>query len=56
MNKPAELKLDTVPVWINGKPVAPSGRMGDVYNPATGQVIAIRAHYTCRSDSSNETF
>src|SRR5918912_1922980 len=38
MNKPAELKLDTVPVWINGKPVAPSGRYGDVFNPATGQV------------------
>ena len=38
MNKPAEIKLDTVPVWIGGKPVVPSGRMGDVYNPATGQV------------------
>src|SRR5256885_2923294 len=38
MNKPAELKLDTVPVWINGKPVAPSGRYGEVFNPATGQV------------------
>jgi malonate-semialdehyde dehydrogenase (acetylating)/methylmalonate-semialdehyde dehydrogenase len=38
MNKPAELKLDTVPVWINGKRVAPQGRMGEVYNPATGQV------------------
>src|SRR5690242_12744425 len=38
MNKPAELKLDTVPVWINGKPVASSGRYGDVFNPATGQV------------------
>ena len=38
MNKPAELKLDTVPVWINGKPVVPQGRMGEVYNPATGQV------------------
>ena len=38
MNKPAELKLDTVPVWIDGKPVAPSGRYGDVFNPATGQV------------------
>src|SRR5687767_10153297 len=38
MNKPAELKLETVPVWINGKAVAPSGRMGEVFNPATGQV------------------
>ncbi len=38
MNKPAELKLDTVPVWINGNAVVPQGRMGEVYNPATGQV------------------
>ena len=38
MNKPAELKLDTVPVWINGKAVVPQGRMGEVYNPATGRV------------------
>ncbi|HEX7249003.1 MAG TPA: CoA-acylating methylmalonate-semialdehyde dehydrogenase [Burkholderiales bacterium] len=40
MNKPAELKLDTVPHWINGRidGKAPAGRMGDVYNPATGQV------------------
>jgi malonate-semialdehyde dehydrogenase (acetylating)/methylmalonate-semialdehyde dehydrogenase len=38
MNKPAELKLDTVPVWINGKALAPSGRHGEVFNPATGQV------------------
>jgi malonate-semialdehyde dehydrogenase (acetylating) / methylmalonate-semialdehyde dehydrogenase len=38
MNKPADLKLDTVPVWINGKPLAPAGRTGEVYNPATGQV------------------
>jgi malonate-semialdehyde dehydrogenase (acetylating)/methylmalonate-semialdehyde dehydrogenase len=38
MNKPAELKLDTVPLWINGKAVVPQGRMGEVYNPATGQV------------------
>jgi len=38
MNKPADMKLQTVPVWINGKPVNPSGRYGDVYNPATGQV------------------
>jgi len=37
MNKPAELKLDTVPVWINGKPVTPAGRHGDVFNPALGQ-------------------
>jgi malonate-semialdehyde dehydrogenase (acetylating)/methylmalonate-semialdehyde dehydrogenase len=43
MNKPAEfdsrVKLDTVPLWINGKAVHPaSGRMGEVFNPATGQV------------------
>ncbi len=38
MNKPADLKLDTVPFWINGKPVATAGRHGEVFNPATGQV------------------
>jgi malonate-semialdehyde dehydrogenase (acetylating)/methylmalonate-semialdehyde dehydrogenase len=38
MNKPAELKLDTVPCWIGGKPVVPGARFGEVYNPATGQV------------------
>jgi malonate-semialdehyde dehydrogenase (acetylating) / methylmalonate-semialdehyde dehydrogenase len=38
MNKPAELKLETVPAWINGKPLAPAGRSGEVFNPATGQV------------------
>ena len=38
MNKPAELKLETVPVWINGKALAPAGRFGEVYNPASGQV------------------
>jgi malonate-semialdehyde dehydrogenase (acetylating)/methylmalonate-semialdehyde dehydrogenase len=38
MNKPAELKLETVPIWINGKPIVPQGRMGEVTNPATGQV------------------
>jgi malonate-semialdehyde dehydrogenase (acetylating)/methylmalonate-semialdehyde dehydrogenase len=42
MNKPAELKLSTVPAWINGKAVVPegsnAGRMGEIYNPATGQV------------------
>src|SRR5678815_2426073 len=38
MNKPAELRLDSVPAWIDGKPVSPSGRSGEVYNPATGQV------------------
>jgi malonate-semialdehyde dehydrogenase (acetylating)/methylmalonate-semialdehyde dehydrogenase len=38
MNKPAELRLETVPFWINGKPTAPSGRTGEVFNPATGQV------------------
>ncbi|HXM82469.1 MAG TPA: CoA-acylating methylmalonate-semialdehyde dehydrogenase [Burkholderiales bacterium] len=38
MNKPAEIKLESVPVWINGKALAPSGRYGEVFNPATGQV------------------
>jgi malonate-semialdehyde dehydrogenase (acetylating)/methylmalonate-semialdehyde dehydrogenase len=38
MNKPADLKLHVVPVWINGKAVVPQGRMGEVFNPATGQV------------------
>ncbi|HEX7053346.1 MAG TPA: CoA-acylating methylmalonate-semialdehyde dehydrogenase, partial [Burkholderiales bacterium] len=38
MNKPADLKLDTVPFWIDGKPVASAQRYGDVFNPATGQV------------------
>src|SRR5436190_10149367 len=38
MNKPAELKFETVPFWINGKPVAPAGRHGEVFNPAIGQV------------------
>jgi malonate-semialdehyde dehydrogenase (acetylating)/methylmalonate-semialdehyde dehydrogenase len=38
MNKPAELKLDTVACWIGGKPVVPGNRFGEVYNPATGQV------------------
>ncbi|MBC7802867.1 MAG: CoA-acylating methylmalonate-semialdehyde dehydrogenase [Candidatus Parcubacteria bacterium] len=39
MNKPSDLKLETVPLWIDGKAVQPSsGRMGNVYNPATGQV------------------
>jgi malonate-semialdehyde dehydrogenase (acetylating)/methylmalonate-semialdehyde dehydrogenase len=43
MNKPADasalkVSLDTVPVWINGKPVSSAQRYGDVFNPATGQV------------------
>jgi malonate-semialdehyde dehydrogenase (acetylating) / methylmalonate-semialdehyde dehydrogenase len=38
MNKPAELKLETVPCWIGGKPVVSGSRFGEVYNPATGQV------------------
>jgi malonate-semialdehyde dehydrogenase (acetylating)/methylmalonate-semialdehyde dehydrogenase len=38
VNKPAELKLDTVPAWVNGRALAPAGRFGEVYNPATGQV------------------
>ena len=38
MNKPAELKLQTVPAWIGGKPVASAARFGEVFNPASGQV------------------
>jgi malonate-semialdehyde dehydrogenase (acetylating)/methylmalonate-semialdehyde dehydrogenase len=38
MNKPAELKLDTVGCWIGGKPVVSGSRFGEVYNPATGQI------------------
>src|SRR2546421_989843 len=38
MNKPAELKLETVALWIHGKPVTPAGRFGEIFNPATGQV------------------
>jgi len=38
MNKPAELKLQTVPAWIGGKPIADAARSGEVFNPATGQV------------------
>ena len=38
MNKPAELKLETVPAWIGGKPVTTAARSGEVFNPATGQV------------------
>src|SRR3954468_11682106 len=43
MNKPAELKFETVPFWINGKPVAPApphhSPRGEVFNPATGHVV-----------------
>ena len=38
MNKPADIKHHTVPLWIGGKAVVPAGRTGDVYNPATGEV------------------
>ena len=39
MNKPVDLKLETIPLWINGRTVAPVvPRMGDVYNPAIGRV------------------
>jgi malonate-semialdehyde dehydrogenase (acetylating)/methylmalonate-semialdehyde dehydrogenase len=38
MNKPADIKHHTVPLWIGGKAVVPAGRSGDVYNPATGEV------------------
>ncbi len=38
MNKPAELKLETIPAWISGKPIASAARYGDVFNPALGEV------------------
>ena len=42
MKKPAEIGLETVPLWINGKAVVPESphhiRRGEVFNPATGQV------------------
>src|SRR6266542_3550438 len=39
MNDAVKLPADqTVPAWINGKPVTPSGRWGEVFNPATGLV------------------
>ena len=45
MNKPVDLKLESVPLWINGRTLAPAGtRMGEVYNPATGQ-LARRVPY-----------
>ncbi len=40
MNKPAELKLETIPMWINGRAAMPAAaRMGEVFNPAAGQVV-----------------
>ncbi|HEX5612996.1 MAG TPA: CoA-acylating methylmalonate-semialdehyde dehydrogenase [Burkholderiales bacterium] len=40
MNKPVDLKLETIPLWIQGKASVPqAARWGDVYNPAIGQVI-----------------
>ncbi|MGE5130909.1 MAG: CoA-acylating methylmalonate-semialdehyde dehydrogenase [Sphingomonadaceae bacterium] len=38
MNKPVEIRHHTVPMWIGGKAVAPAGRTGDVFNPATGEI------------------
>ena len=38
MNKPAELRLDTVPAWIDGKALSTAPRYGEVFNPATGQI------------------
>ena len=38
MNKPAELRLDTVPAWIDGKALSTAARYGEVFNPATGQI------------------
>ena len=50
MNKPADVRLDTVPMWIGGRAwVPPSPRLGDVFNPATGQ-IARRVPYASAGD------
>jgi malonate-semialdehyde dehydrogenase (acetylating)/methylmalonate-semialdehyde dehydrogenase len=38
MNKPAELKIATVPAWIGGKALSSANRYGEVFNPASGQV------------------
>jgi malonate-semialdehyde dehydrogenase (acetylating)/methylmalonate-semialdehyde dehydrogenase len=39
MNKPADLKLDNVPMWIDGRAVVPeAGRAGEVFEPAGGRV------------------
>jgi malonate-semialdehyde dehydrogenase (acetylating)/methylmalonate-semialdehyde dehydrogenase len=39
MNKPVDLMIESVPVWIGGRSVNPDlPRMGEVYNPATGRV------------------
>jgi malonate-semialdehyde dehydrogenase (acetylating)/methylmalonate-semialdehyde dehydrogenase len=38
MNKRAELGLETVPAWIDGKAVSSAERYGEVFNPATGLV------------------
>lgn len=40
MNMPAEANAPVVPLWIAGKTLISTGpRYGDVFNPATGQVI-----------------
>jgi malonate-semialdehyde dehydrogenase (acetylating)/methylmalonate-semialdehyde dehydrogenase len=40
LNKPADLKTETVPMWVNGrKQPATSTRLGEVTNPATGAVV-----------------
>jgi len=52
MNKPTEqpLQIDTVPLWIGGKPTTgTSKRSGPVYNPATGE-IARRVVYANAED------
>jgi malonate-semialdehyde dehydrogenase (acetylating) / methylmalonate-semialdehyde dehydrogenase len=40
LNKPADLKTEAVPMWVNGRrQPAASTRSGDVTNPATGVVV-----------------
>jgi len=38
MNKLADVNLQFVPVWINGRKMQPSGRFGEVFIPAGGQI------------------
>jgi malonate-semialdehyde dehydrogenase (acetylating) / methylmalonate-semialdehyde dehydrogenase len=40
MNKPTDMKAESVPLWINGRRhAASSSRSGDVTNPATGEIV-----------------
>ena len=40
MNKPTDLKVETMSMWVNGRNhAATTTRFGDVTNPATGEVV-----------------